>query len=122
MMLGVWGVVVGLALFAGGLVLGLILSGTALVSSRVRRLELELREERERSAAYRDGVVQHFEATSDLFRDLTRQYSGLYAHLAEGARELCPERVPELGRGDGFPALAAIEPDDVAENRAAAGT
>ncbi len=122
MMLGVWGVVVGLALFAGGLVLGLILSGTALVSSRVRRLELELREERERSAAYRDGVVQHFEATSDLFRDLTRQYSGLYAHLAEGARELCPERVPELGRGDGFPALAAIEPGDVAENRAAAGT
>ncbi len=121
MMLGVWGVVGGIALLAGGLVLGLIVGGTALVSSRVRRLEQELREERERSAAYRDGVAKHFEATSDLFRDLTRQYGSLYAHLAEGARELCPERVPELGRGDGFPALAGIEPGDVPEKRAAGG-
>ena len=50
---------------------------------------------------------KHFSGTSDLFRDLTHQYTTLYAHLAEGARELCPDQVPSLGHGMGEPPLVA---------------
>jgi uncharacterized membrane-anchored protein YhcB (DUF1043 family) len=119
MELGVWGVVVGSALFAGGLVLGLVLNGSPLASGRLRRLEQELREERERSAGYRESVAKHFGATSDLFRDLTRQYTGLYAHLAEGARELCPDRIPELGHGFSEADLPRIDPGETPEKKAA---
>ena len=81
--------------------------------SRIRALEAEYRDEREAHAAYRASVSKHFTDTSDLFRDLTRQYATLYAHLAEGARELSPDQVPEIGRGYQDPALrigAASEP------------
>jgi hypothetical protein len=67
--------------------------------SRIRALEAEYREEREAHAAYRASVSKHFADTSDLFRDLTRQYTALYAHLAEGARGLCPEDPPALASG-----------------------
>jgi uncharacterized membrane-anchored protein YhcB (DUF1043 family) len=67
--------------------------------SRIRALEAEYRDEREAHAAYRASVSKHFADTSDLFRDLTRQYTALYAHLAEGARGLCPENPPALASG-----------------------
>ena len=51
-------------------------------------------------------MEKHFERTSELFRDLTEQYTALYAHLAEGARELCAEGGPALGRGLNDPLLA----------------
>ena len=64
-----------------------------------------------------------------MFRDLTRQYATLYAHLAEGARELSPDQVPEIGRGYQDPALrigaasepppASAEPDEAEQTDAA---
>ena len=45
--------------------------------------------------------------TSDRFQDLTQQYTALYGHLAEGARELCSTQVPALASGHDFPTLAA---------------
>ena len=62
-------------------------------------LERDLETARSEFHGYRDRVEKHFGQTSDLFRDLTARYTALYTHLAEGARDLCPERVPELGRG-----------------------
>ncbi len=109
---GVWGVVAGGLLFASGAALGVLAAGMGLRGGRVRQLGRELREERERAAGYRDSVAKHFGDTSDRFRDLTREYTALYAHLAEGARELCAERVPQLGRGfAGAGPLEIAEPD-----------
>lgn len=73
-------------------------------SRRIQALEEALETERDLGEAYRASVSKHFDGTSDMFRDLTRQYASLYAHLAEGARELS-EDVPELGRGYSDPAL-----------------
>jgi uncharacterized membrane-anchored protein YhcB (DUF1043 family) len=65
-----------------------------------------LRAQRELEAQ-RSAVTKHFARTSELFGDLTRQYTALYAHLAEGARELCPgQRIP-LGAGFAEPLLEA---------------
>ncbi len=95
-------------LLVGGLSAGLALArGGPRARARIQELELELRQSREESAAYRDQVGKHFSGTSDLFRDLTHQYTALYAHLAEGARDLCPDQVPALGRGVGAPPLVA---------------
>ena len=95
-------------LLMGGLAAGLALGrGGSRARARIRELDLELRQAREEQAAYRDQVGKHFSGTSDLFRDLTHQYTALYAHLAEGARDLCPDRVPALGRGMGAPPLMA---------------
>jgi uncharacterized membrane-anchored protein YhcB (DUF1043 family) len=108
-----WQIAIGGGLFVGGLLLGLVLSYAGdRTRARVRKLENELSEEREQRAAYQDAVGKHFGQTSDLFRDLTHQYTSLYAHLAEGARELCADRIPALGEGFGMPGLQAGAPTE----------
>jgi uncharacterized membrane-anchored protein YhcB (DUF1043 family) len=93
-------IAVGGGLFLLGLLLGLLAGrGGRGPRARVRALEAELAQVTERLASYRDQVEKHFVQTSDLFGDLTRQYTAVWDHLAEGARELCPDRVPGLGRG-----------------------
>ncbi len=93
-------IVLGLALFVLGVVVGLLAArGGEGARAQARRLEEELAEVRERLAGYEDQVAKHFAQTSELFRDLTRQYTAVWDHLAEGSRELCAERVPALGRG-----------------------
>lgn len=111
---------IGVGLFVAGIALGALASGAGRVRSRLQLLERELAVERERHAAYQDDVAKHFGRTSDLFRDLTRQYTSLYAHLAEGARELAADRLPSLGRGFGAaPLTAGNEPaDPVADTEA----
>jgi hypothetical protein len=74
---------------------------------RVAKLEDRLREAQDERTAYAEAVAKHFDRTSDLFRDLTREYTSLYAHLAEGSRDLCPDREPALGRGFEAPPLQA---------------
>lgn len=83
-------------LIAGGIslfVLGFVAGGWLLRrTDEDRRMALhferELAEARSELERYRDRVSQHFEQSSDLFRDLTQQYSSLYKHLAAGARDL----------------------------------
>ena len=90
-------------------------SGAARIQAREEALEAE----RELGQAYRASVSKHFDGTSDLFRDLTRQYATLYAHLAEGARDLS-EDVPELGRGYADPSLqigGGVGPDAPGDER-----
>lgn len=99
----------GLVTFAAGLAAGAWLSRADRgVRQRVVELEAECERLAARLQSERDAVAKHFDRTSDLFRDLTRDYTALYAHLAEGARDLCPDRVPEIGRGGGeLPGLGA---------------
>lgn len=99
----------GLVTFAAGLAAGAWLSrADRRVAERVVELESELERLGERLQAEREAVAKHFDRTSDLFLELTRDYTALYAHLAEGARDLCPDRTPEIGRGPGeLPGLVA---------------
>jgi hypothetical protein len=94
----------GLVTFAAGLAMGAWLSRADRgARARIVELETEVEQLAARLTAERDAVAKHFDQTSDLFRDLTRDYTALYAHLAEGARDLCPDRIPEIGRGLGEP-------------------
>ena len=72
---------------------------------RAEQLALEVEETRVELEANRDDVSRHFEQTSELFCDLTQQYSRLYSHLAEGAREFSSGGISELGRGFENPLL-----------------
>lgn len=119
-----------IALYAApvvALVLGLVLGRRTGAGARVGELEgrcEELGKDLERARAevragvealertreelegYRGRVTEHFAGTSDLLRDLTLQYRAVYDHLAEGARELCPEGFPGL---EGGAELARLE-------------
>jgi hypothetical protein len=96
--------VLGAGLFAAGFGAGWWLCRDR-EARRAERLGAELEEARREYAGYRQQVEKHFAQTSDLFRDLTHQYTALYAHLAEGTRDLCSSQVPALGRGFDLPAL-----------------
>src|SRR5262245_64260866 len=95
---GSWdGIFGGVALIAVGLVLGLFgTPGDSKSRKRVRELEDELERLRQQQERYRESVAQHFGRTSDIFRNLTGDYRALYAHLADGARNLASEEVPAL--------------------------
>lgn len=38
---------------------------------------------------YKTQVAEHFSKTSEIFKDLTENYRGLYEHMAAGATSLC---------------------------------
>jgi len=108
---------------AAGLVVGaalvflLMRRGGSVNRERAESLGTELEETRLELESHREEVSKHFGETSDLFRDLTEQYSRLYAHLATGAREFCPDEVPSLGQGLDTPLLvdeAAPEREEAA--------
>jgi uncharacterized membrane-anchored protein YhcB (DUF1043 family) len=107
--------------FGAGLALGAVTVGLLLLRSggaareRAKQLADELDETREQLETQRTQVAKHFEETSGLFRDLTEQYTRLYAHLSEGAREFCTEEVPALGRGLDAPLLGASGDSEPAE-------
>lgn len=85
-----------------GLALGLVLRGRSNAADRERaeQLDAELTQTREDLEAHREEVARHFGQTSDLFRDMTEQYTRLYAHLAAGARAFSTGEVPALGQLD----------------------
>ena len=96
-----WNVTVLAALGVGLLVgvwLGVLLRSRSGAADRARaeQLDGELEQTREDLDAHRDDVARHFQETSDLFRDVTEQYSRLYTHLATGAKTFSTEAVPAL--------------------------
>jgi len=104
--------------FAGGAIAGALLAlwlvrraGHA-AEDRAAQLEIELAQMRSELEAQGQQIATHFVRTSDLFRDLTERYTQLYAHLAAGARQFCPDDVPAIARGlDGL--LPAGEADSL---------
>jgi uncharacterized membrane-anchored protein YhcB (DUF1043 family) len=105
---------------AGGLLLGALCAFllqrrfASADRERCEQLTAELEETRDELASHREEVAVHFSQTSQLFRALTEQYTRLYAHLAEGAREFATETAPALARGFDGP-LLGHEGDDAAE-------
>jgi uncharacterized membrane-anchored protein YhcB (DUF1043 family) len=113
---GVLEVAVAIVLLAAGALIGRWMSRRdSPLRARIEELEALLFEERERRSAYEAAVGKHFEQTSELFRDLTHQYTTLYAHLAEGSRELCGDRQLPPGRGFDAPGLSPSELSQPAE-------
>ena len=99
-----WAAAAGLVVGAGVVFL-LMRRGGSVNRERAESLASELEETRLELETHREEVSGHFARTSDLFRDLTEQYTRLYAHLAKGAREFCPDDVPSLGQGLDTPLL-----------------
>ena len=99
-----WAAAAGLAVGAA-LVFLLMRRGGSVNRERAESLATELEETQLELEGHREEVAKHFSQTSDLFRDLTEQYSRLYAHLATGARDFCPDEVPSLGHGLDTPPL-----------------
>ena len=91
--------------FAGGAIAGALLAiallrrGGRAAEDRAAELEIELAQVRSEIEAQGRQIATHFGRTSDLFLDLTERYSQLYAHLAQGARQFCPDDVPAIARG-----------------------
>lgn len=103
-----WQIGTGVVAFVIGLGAGLALRRPdRRMKAQVEALRGELQESQRAYHQHRARVDKHFERTSELFRDLTEQYTELYGHLAEGAREICSEGGPALGRGLNDPLLAA---------------
>ncbi|MDH3518842.1 MAG: DUF1043 family protein [Myxococcales bacterium] len=107
-----------------GLALGFVFGRrTARDTRRIRDLEAHVEhveKEREQTQAelaaardafetYRGRVADHFAGTSELLRDLTQRYRGVYAHLAAGAEALCPAGFAGLEEGFAPGALASGE-------------
>jgi uncharacterized membrane-anchored protein YhcB (DUF1043 family) len=72
-------------------------------------LERRLAEASTNSKEYKQQVVDHFYGTSEQLRSLTLQYRSVFDHLADGARELCPDEIGELDGEFGVPVLHAGE-------------
>jgi uncharacterized membrane-anchored protein YhcB (DUF1043 family) len=102
-----WQIIVGIGLFVVGIGVGTLLQPSSKkLKARAEKAEADLADERERFKSHRGEVEQHFEKTSDLFRDMTQQYVSLYSHLAEGARVLAPDRMLEIREGFDLSLLA----------------
>lgn len=119
----VWNVELLLAIAAGvvvgaGFMFLLMRRAGSANRERSEALATDLEETREELESHREEVAKHFGQTSELFRDLTAQYSRLYAHLAEGAREFAGDAAPSLAEGLGQPLLGetgAPEPSGSSE-------
>src|SRR5690625_7534129 len=60
---------------------------------------------RQEQQHYRDQVSAHFQRTAELVNELTSNYRAVHNHLAQGARDLCPEA------GDALAHLPAPRPE-----------
>ena len=56
-------------------------------------LESQLDQAKQDRADYEAEVSDHFSQTADLLHKLTDDYRAVYAHLADGAEQLCSDRV-----------------------------
>jgi uncharacterized membrane-anchored protein YhcB (DUF1043 family) len=86
-------IALGAALLLVGLLIGVFAARPrGDVRRRIRQLEDENEQLRAEGETYRKTVATHFSEASEKFRDLTREYTGLYQHLAAGARALCGDQ------------------------------
>ena len=56
-------------------------------------LESQLDQAKHDRADYEAEVSEHFSQTADLLHKLTDDYRAVYSHLADGAEQLCGDRV-----------------------------
>jgi len=61
--------------------------------AQVRDLKKQLQQLSEEHENYKSHVHSHFGSTSRLFNQLSDSYRDVYQHMAEGARQLCPDYI-----------------------------
>jgi uncharacterized membrane-anchored protein YhcB (DUF1043 family) len=61
--------------------------------AQVRDLKQQLQRLSEEHENYKSSVHSHFGNTARLFGQLTDSYREVYQHMAEGARQLCPDYI-----------------------------
>lgn len=74
---------------AGALLFKLLKSDEA----RVQQLEAELQQLSQEYESYKREVHGHFSDSAHLLGKLTESYRDVFQHLAQGARDLCPEYI-----------------------------
>lgn len=61
--------------------------------AQVRSLKQQLQKLSEEHENYKSNVHSHFGNTARLFGQLSDSYREVYQHMAEGARQLCPDYI-----------------------------
>lgn len=77
-----------LALLAGGLIGALVYRHFSPSVKESDQMKNDLDAARDELSRYKTNVNQHFDKTSELVNELTRDYVKVYQHLAEGAQSL----------------------------------
>ena len=88
---------------AGGWFIGVRSSSD---NRRSRELEHKLDQILQEKKAYESEVTEHFSETARLLNNLTRSYSDVHGHLANGAANLCPGQGP-------LPLQNSTDPDEI---------
>ena len=88
----IWlGVIIGLLI---GMALGAALYRQFMSDTvKVKALENEVETIKQEHQSYQHQVHAHFDTSATLFRNLAGNYRELYQHMADNAKELCPETV-----------------------------
>ncbi|MFT4570633.1 MAG: uncharacterized membrane-anchored protein YhcB (DUF1043 family) [Hyphomicrobiaceae bacterium] len=105
---------VGVILFAGGVVTGLLFGMFVLPGGReAKRLAQELEALKTEHEQYKGEVTGHFQKSAELFAGMTQSYKAVYDHLAGGARTLC--ETPSTDNAIAFRGTRLIEIDEGGE-------
>ena len=83
----VWQITI-IALVAGAMIGALAYRLFSPSVKQANKIKADLDETRGELASYKASVGQHFDKTSELVNDLTKNYVRVYQHLAEGAQTL----------------------------------
>lgn len=110
------GLVAGLG---GGFLLGR--AGNSAVR-RSKELDQELQEARDELTRYRSRVAEHFSSTAELVNTMTENYRAVYAHLANGAQQLCGDQDLRLQAIRQSKSLPGGESPDASQDEEAAGS
>lgn len=90
-------------------------------SAEIQAAKDEIQRRRQEIEDYRGRVAQHFSGSADRFRDMVLQYRDLFDHLADGARELCPDGLVTLEGGVDLPALLSETQTELGPTQGAEG-
>ena len=95
----------GMLVFAAGIVAGGLVLMLIMLAGRRRdkgaadelvKIKRELEQLKDEFQLYRDSVGRHFSKTAELVHSMTESYRSVYQHLAQGAQDLCDDKVTKL--------------------------
>lgn len=88
----VW--LIGLGCLLTGAVIGAVMYKMLMSDeARIRALEEELHTLSEEHENYKNNVHSHFSSSAQLLGKMTESYREVFLHMAEGARNLCPDYI-----------------------------
>ena len=108
-------IVIAIATFAVGIILGILINSKRNASKQSQQeLEVHLSELKQQQEYYQNEVTSHFTQTAELLDQLTNSYRDVHNHLAKGAQILASSSASE--------ALQTLPEDDTANRTEALST